>query len=384
MAVSGTGLSGQPGVLSMRPKVLVADDQEDVRVALDLLLKGEGFEVTTVDSPAAALAALGVQRYDAALVDLNYTRDTTSGAEGLDLLHHVRTSHPGVPLLVMTAWGTLELAVTAMKRGARDFVLKPWDNATLVQALRTQIGSLPRAAQDLELARRVQRELLPRSEPRLPTLELGSRCVQAGAVGGDAYDFIEIGAGRLGIALADASGKGVSAALLVANLIGCLRAGAARAAADLAGMLAAVNRQFLASTAPEHYATLFFGVYDDATRRLRYANCGHNPPLLRRAVGALEWLASTAPVVGLLSEWRCEVAELRLEPGDTLLVYSDGLSDAASPADEPFGEARLAAARHAGAALPAAALRDSLLEQVSRFAPGEDEDDRTLIVARAL
>ncbi len=242
-------------MLATRPKVLVADDQEDVRVALGLLLKGEGFEVTTVDSPAAALTALGQRRYDAALVDLNYTRDTTSGAEGLDLLHHVRASHPGVPLLVMTAWGTLELAVTAMKRGARDFVLKPWDNAALVRALRTQIGSLPRAAQDLELARRVQAELLPRREPLLRTLQLSARCVQAGAVGGDAYDFVEVGPGSTGIALADASGKGVSAALLMANLIGCLRAGAARAGANLVGMLNAVHRQFLASTAPEHYAT---------------------------------------------------------------------------------------------------------------------------------
>ena len=374
----------QPAMLAMRPKILIADDQEDVRVALDLLLKGEGFEVTTVDSPAAALTALGERRYDAALVDLNYTRDTTSGAEGLDLLHHVRASHPGVPLLVMTAWGTLELAVTAMKRGARDFVLKPWDNATLVRALRTQIGSLPRAAHDLELARRVQGELLPRRVPVLRTLELGARCVQAGAVGGDAYDFVEVGPGLTGIALADASGKGVSAALLMANLIGSLRAGSASAGQDLAGMLHAVNRQFLASTAPEHYATLFFAVYDDGARLLQYANCGHNPPLLRRAGGALERLLPTAPIVGLLSDWRCEVACLPLLEGDTLLIYSDGISDAASSDDEAFGEARLAAALHAGAALPAVALRDALLEEVARFAPGEDDDDRTLIVARAV
>jgi FixJ family two-component response regulator len=374
----------QPAMLAMRHKILIADDQEDVRVALDLLLKGEGFEVTTVDSPAAALAALGERRYDAALVDLNYTRDTTSGAEGLDLLQHVRASHPGVPLLVMTAWGTLELAVTAMKRGARDFVLKPWDNATLVRALRTQIGSLPRAAHDLELARRVQSELLPRCVPSLRTLELAARCVQAGAVGGDGYDFVEVAPGRTGIALADASGKGVSAALLMANLLGCLRAGSARAGRDLAGMLDSVNHQFLASTAPEHYATLFFGVYDDATRQLQYANCGHNPPLVRRAGGAIERLLPTAPVVGLLPDWRCEAGELRLLEGDTLLVYSDGISDAASPEDEAFGEARLAAALQAGASLSAGGLRDALLEELARFAPGEDDDDRTLIVARAV
>lgn len=368
----------------MRPKVLVADDQEDVRVALDLLLRSEGFEVTTVDSPAAVLAALETRRYDAALVDLNYTRDTTSGAEGLDLLRHLRSSHPSVPLLVMTAWGTLELAVSAMKRGAGDFVLKPWDNGALVQALRTQIGSAPRAAQDLELARRVQSELLPQRLPRLRSLELGARCEQAGAVGGDAYDFLEIAKGRLGIVLADASGKGVSAALLMANLIGCLRSQGARAGDDLAAALRAVNRQFHASTAPERYATLFFGVYDEERRLLRYANCGHNPPLLRRKGGALLHLQPTAPVVGLLPDWNCEVAELRLEPGDTLLVYSDGLSEAESQGDEPFGDGRLAAALQAGARLSAGALCDAILEEVARFAGSLNEDDRTLIVARAL
>ena len=351
----------------MRPKILVADDQEDVRLALDLLLRSEGFEVTTVDSPAAVLAALGERRYDAALVDLNYTRDTTSGAEGLDLLRHVRSSHPSVPLLVMTAWGTLELAVSAMKRGAGDFVLKPWDNTALVQALHNQIGSAPRAAHDLELARRVQGELLPQRLPRLRTLELAARCQQAGAVGGDAYDFLEIAPGRTGILLADASGKGVPAALLMANLIGCLRSNAAAAGDDLAAALRAVNRQFHQSTAPE-----------------RYANCGHNPPLLRRSDGRVERLEPTAPVVGLLPDWRCDVAELALAAGDTLLVYSDGISEAENAADEPFGEARLGAALHAGRALAAAALLDSILDGVAHFAGSEHEDDRTLIVARSL
>ena len=368
----------------MRPKVLVADDQEDVRVALDLLLRGEGFDVTTVDSPAAVLAALGERRYDAALVDLNYTRDTTSGAEGLDLLRHVRTSHPSVPLLVMTAWGTLELAVSAMKRGAGDFVLKPWDNTALVQALRNQIGSAPRAAQDLELARRVQGELLPQREPRIGTLELRARCQQAGAVGGDAYDFPEVAPGRTGIVLADAAGKGVSAALLMANLIGCLRSHAASAGEDLAAALRSVNRQFHQSTAPERYATLFFGVYDDARRRLRYANCGHNPPLLLRNDGRLERLEPTAPVVGLLPDWRCDVAELALAKGDTLLVYSDGITEAENAADEPFGEARLLAALQAGRSLAPSRLLEEVLDGVARFAGSEHEDDRTLIVARAL
>jgi sigma-B regulation protein RsbU (phosphoserine phosphatase) len=367
------------------PRVLVADDHEHVRVALELLLRSEGFEVTTVDSPAGVLAALDERAYDAALVDLNYTRDTTSGSEGLDLVRRAHAAHPHVALLVMTAWGTLELAVAAMKRGARDFVLKPWDNAALVRTLQAQARSVPRSPlQELDLARRVQAELLPHREPVLRTLELAACCVQAGAVGGDAYDFLDLGPGLTGITLADASGRGVSAALLMANLIGCLRSEARRPGAEPAATLRAVNAQFFASTAPEHYATLFFGLYDEASRGLRYVNCGHNPPLLRRAGGRVERLSSTAPVLGLFAEWSCEVAELTLLPGDALAIYSDGLSDAESPADEAFGEARIEAELQAGARLSAPALRDALLDAVARFAGDEHDDDRTLIVARCV
>src|SRR6266540_4213146 len=120
-------------------RVLIADDQRDVLEALRLLLKGEGFAVETAASPAGALAALEANDFDAVLMDLNYARDTTSGEEGLDLLARVQGLDPMLPVVVMTAWGTVDLAVEAMRRGARDFVQKPWDNARLLAVLRTQI-----------------------------------------------------------------------------------------------------------------------------------------------------------------------------------------------------------------------------------------------------
>src|SRR5262249_60528346 len=131
-------------------------------------------------------------------------------------------------------------------------------------------------------ARAVQHQLLPRTLPLLRTLEYAGDCRQAGAVGGDGYDFLDLGPGRLGLMLADASGKGMSAALLMANLQGTLRSELAHGVDDLPARLAAVHPLFLASTAPDHYATLFFACYDDARRQLHYANCGHNPPLLVR------------------------------------------------------------------------------------------------------
>src|SRR5271170_7729147 len=149
-----------------RTRILVADDQPDIREALRLLLKGEGFETETVASPAAVLSALEAREFDGLLMDLNYARDTTSGQEGLDLLSNIRAKDSTLPIIVMTAWGSLELAVEAMRRGARDFVQKPWDNARLLAILRTQI-ELRRALRE---SRRLEAEnQLLRTEGR-PTL----------------------------------------------------------------------------------------------------------------------------------------------------------------------------------------------------------------------
>jgi len=142
---------------SYRWRILVADDQPDVREALRLLLKGEGFDIDAVASPAALLAALDTKEFDAILMDLNYARDTTSGQEGLDLLTEIRTRDGSLPVIVMTAWGSLNLAVEAMRRGAKDFIQKPWENARLLAILRTQI----------ELAHAIRQSVRLEAENRL-------------------------------------------------------------------------------------------------------------------------------------------------------------------------------------------------------------------------
>lgn len=374
------------------PRVLIADDQADVRLALQLLLKGEGYRTETADSPAAVLVAVERGGLDVLLMDLNYARDTTSGAEGLDLLPRVRALDPALRVVVMTAWGTIELAVEAMRRGAHDFVLKPWDNRRLMLTLRSQQAAReaePRHAaraferRDLTVARRVQSRLLPQTPPRLETLELAGRCLQAGPVGGDVYDFLDLGTGRVGLMLGDASGRGVSAALLVANLQASLRSQAVRGWEDPGGLLRAVNAQFFSSTAPEHFATLFFGCYDDDSRRLRYVNCGHLPPMLLRADGSYARLAPTAPGLGLLEAWEGVEHQVTLAPGDALLLFSDGVSEAADPLGEEFGEARLLSALRAGVRLPAGDLLASIVDALEDFAGPSVEDDVTLVVARA-
>src|SRR5437773_182978 len=144
---------------SRAPRILVADDQKDILEALKLLLKGECYEVDTATSPRAVLAALDKRDFDALLIDMNYARDTTSGAEGLDLLARLQALDAPPPVVVMTAWASIDGAVEAMRRGARDFIEKPWDNRRLLATLRThvELGRALRRSQQLEREHRVRR-----------------------------------------------------------------------------------------------------------------------------------------------------------------------------------------------------------------------------------
>lgn len=364
-------------------RILVADDQPDVLLALRLLLKSEGFTIETADHPAAILGLVAANPPDIVLMDLNYTRDTTSGEEGLDVLEQFSRMGVTAPVIVMTAWGSVDLAVEAMRRGARDFVLKPWDNDRLLATLRKHAGDRAqktvKATHDLDLARQVQAQLLPQRRPPLRTLDYDGYCLQAGAVGGDYYDFLDLAPGRVGLVLADISGKGIAAALLMSNLQAALRSLVWQAAQNLPLLLKTLNLQFRESTPPERYATLFFGDYDDSTRTLRYANCGHNPPLLLRANGDVEWLQPTAAVIGILPSFPVEVAEVHLATGDRLAIYSDGVTDASGPDGGEFGESGLLREFRQSELTP-----QRLAARIAAYSPGEQFDDMTLVIARAL
>ena len=163
-------------------RILIADDQADVLEALRLLLKGEGFGIESANSPAGIMAALETSDFDVVLMDLNYTRDTTSGQEGLDLLSRIHSNDPSTTVVVMTAWGSVDLAVEAMRRGARDFVQKPWDNARLLAILRTQVelSNALKRGQRLEAENRLLRTdggptLIAESPAMQPVMQLISR-----------------------------------------------------------------------------------------------------------------------------------------------------------------------------------------------------------------
>jgi sigma-B regulation protein RsbU (phosphoserine phosphatase) len=256
------------------------------------------------------------------------------------------------------------------------------ENISLGEEIAGRVEADKRAAHEIELARQVQRKLFPQHPPDLATLDYAGDCVQAHVVGGDYYDFLELAPGLLGFALADISGKGFPAALLMANLQANLRGQYALARDDLPGLLQSVNRLFYENTEPNHYATMFFGRYDDRVRALQYVNCGHNPALVLRADNSVEWLSSTATVMGMFPEWSCEVSELRLNSGDIFLIYTDGLTEALSPDGDEFGEDRLRESLQQNRTLGAAPLLEVLIESVQRFSPGEPGDDMTAVVAK--
>src|SRR5690606_23659324 len=169
------------------PRIFIADDQRDVLESLRLLLKGEGYAAETFDRPDTLLEALKRRSADAVLMDLNYTRDTTSGEEGLDLIARIRSFDPSTPIVVMTAWGTIEIAVEAMRRGAQDFIEKPWENARLLTVLHTQValGQALDRARALEAENRqltaADSELIAGSPVMQPVLETIERVAPADA-----------------------------------------------------------------------------------------------------------------------------------------------------------------------------------------------------------
>jgi sigma-B regulation protein RsbU (phosphoserine phosphatase) len=365
-------------------RILICDDQPDVLEALRLLLKGQGWQTVTADSPRALLDAARSDSFDLILTDLNYTRDTTSGQEGMDLLASLEEQGNTVPVIVMTAWGNVDLAVEAMRRGACDFVQKPWDNNRLLATIRKQAEPVRQRKTELEIAANVQQKMFPRKLRRLSSLDYAGHCVPAREVGGDYYDFLEISDRKIGFVLGDVSGKGVPAALLMANLQACFRSQQPASLENPAQVLRAVNRHFFESTTADRYATLIFAAYDDLTRTVRYVNCAHCPPLLLRASGEIEQLGSTATMLGAFARWDCEEAETDLHSGDTLLFYSDGVTEAGADTGEDFGEDRLIHALRVNQRQPAQPMVEAIVHDVQEFSGSARSDDVTVVALRGI
>src|SRR6202171_841849 len=240
-----------------------------------------------------------------------------------------------------------------------------------------RLESERRAAQELQIAKQVQARLFPQTLPALLTLEYAGTCIQARQVGGDYYDFLDLGRERLGLVIGDIAGKGIAAALLMANLQANLRRQCAFSLDEPQRFLRSVNQLFYENTGDHAFATLFFAEYDDKAAHLRYANCGHLCALLLRRDDTLERLDSTATILGAFKQWDCLIEERQLFPGDTLVLYTDGVTESFDDADEEFGEQRLIEALRRRRELPSQGLLESIVDEVRQFSPREQHDDIT-------
>jgi phosphoserine phosphatase RsbU/P len=378
---------------AVQPRILIADDQHDLLDALRLLLKGEGIAMEAVTSPEAVVDAVGKGTYDLLLMDLNYTGDTTSGREGIDLLARVQQQDGLLPVVAMTGWGSVDLAVEAMRRGVCDFVQKPWDNRQLVTTLRAEIekGRARRLqrqleARELDEARRIQRKLLPATLPQIDGCELAASWQPASGVSGDCFDAIAFSPARLGLSIADVVGKGIPAALLMSNLQAAVRAFATDTT-EPAELCQQVNRILCGNIAEGRFISFFYCTLDVELGVLTYANAGHYPPILVRADGSVERLGAGGPVMGVFPDAVYEQGRVTVGHGDRLVLFTDGITevlrdgeDDGGPEHVDFGEERLTAQTVEHRACSAPALQARLAAAVAAFAGGTFQDDATLIV----
>jgi serine phosphatase RsbU (regulator of sigma subunit)/catechol 2,3-dioxygenase-like lactoylglutathione lyase family enzyme len=241
-----------------------------------------------------------------------------------------------------------------------------------------------RAAQELEIAQQVQARLFPQRLPLVPGLDYAGVCIQARSVGGDYYDFLDLGDQRIALVIGDIAGKGIAAALLMANLQANLRSQCVNAVEHPVKVLDSVNRLLYENTDAHAYATLFFAEFDPWSGHLRYANCGHLAAILLRADGRIERLCPTCTVVGMFEDWHCLMGESRLDGGDVLALYTDGVTESFNAAEEEFGEERLIEALRRNRQHDAREIAGAIVDEVARFGSREQYDDITLIIAKRL
>jgi sigma-B regulation protein RsbU (phosphoserine phosphatase) len=367
------------------PRVLVADDQTDILQALRLLLSDAGFDTDLVDSVDGVIDSVTREPYDLLLMDLNYTRDTTSGREGLDLLERVHAQDGTLPVVVMTGWGSIDTAVEAMRRGAKSFVQKPWEDTTLLEVVQREIdeGAAVRkrdasVAREQEEARLIQQALLPSAMPTVTGCEIATSWTPASGIGGDCYDVLRFSDTRVAISIADVVGKGLPAALLMSNLQAAVRAFAA-STAEPHEVTGSVNRLLCRNIAAGKFVTFCYAGVDTAAASVTFANAGHFPPLLVRRSGQVHRLEPTGLVLGVTADWSYSTDDHALEAGDRLVCFTDGITEALSPDGEEFGEPRLVEIIQEHVEASAEQLTGIVSGAVTAWTNGSAQDDATLI-----
>jgi len=367
-------------------RAFLVDDEQPARDRLRRLL-AELPGVSVVGEAADGEEAL--REIPQVAPDLVFLDIQMPGRTGMEVA--AALSPPRPRIVFCTAFD--HYAIQAFENHAVDYLLKPLNRDRLagaVERIRAQVEPQERLNREIVTASETQARLYPEGLRENDILEMSGACRAARSVGGDYYDFLPLGGGKIALAVGDVSGKGLFAGLLMAGLQGRLQALARRYPDDLAGLFDELNRAMHAITGNNRYATLFYGVIEESSRRLTYVNAGHPAPILLRRDGAApDGYASAAPlspsgtVVGLLPEARFEQVTIDLDSGDHLLIFSDGLIETRDSQGVELGAGGVEMAARKGLQEGADGMRDRILAEADRFRAGAElEDDVTLVVVR--
>jgi sigma-B regulation protein RsbU (phosphoserine phosphatase) len=359
-------------------RAIIVDDEAPARERLRRMLPQADVEVVG----EAADGDEAVARIEALQPDLVFLDIQMPVLSGLAVVARLRAPRPRI--VFCTAYDTF--AVDAFELHAVDYLLKPVNQGRLARTVQRIIAELDQQrlqTRERTDAVRTQRRLLPEDLRADSGLVCAGASEPADGVGGDYYDFLPLAGGRLGIALADVSGKGMYAGLLAAALQARLQAITAHAPESAAGIVRELNRLTVGTIEGNRFATVFFGVFDPAGTTLTYVNAGHPPAVLLSRTGETRTLDATAPAVGWMADAEFPEASVTLSPGDLFAVFSDGLTEAASPGGDELGTDGVVQIVRRNAVLTPRALVDATLADIRRFSGSASAaDDRTLVVAQ--
>lgn len=366
----------------MTLRAFLVDDEPLARERLRSMLGSiGGVEIVGEAGDAfAALAAIDATRPDLVFLDVQMP-----GRSGLDLAAMLKAPRPAI--VFCTAFD--EYAIRAFEMHALDYLLKPVTRARLAQTVERVTEMLEEnlgRRRDLERAAVVQTRMFPMACPAMDAIEVAGDSLPARDVGGDYYDFFLVAPDTIGIAIADVSGKGAAAALLMASLQGRMQSLVPRYGADVAGLMRELNREIWRMTESARFITLFYGLYDTTTRTLTYANAGHNPPILLRlhaAVGDRAALDATGMVLGAFEDSVIEQRTIALAAGDIIAAFTDGVTEARDQHDQDFGDDRVATLVSFLSDESARTICERLLASADAFTGGSlPDDDRTVVIAK--
>ena len=373
-------------VFETRPRILIADDQPAILESLKLLLTRAKFEVDTANAAEGVVDALQRRPYDLVLMDMNYSGGITEGHEGLQLLARIRMINDDVPVVVMTAWSTVDLVVSTLRAHVSDFVQKPWDNHTLISVICREIESARKRSashlaelSEFQEAGLIQRHLLPASLPSVPGWELAAAWQAARGITGDCFQAIRLDDTNIGICIADVAGKGIPAALMMSSVHTAVRLMAPQYRQPYE-LCAALNRMIYESTPEDRFITFFYGVLDTSARRLTYTNAGHNAPFVIRCDGSLGRLSTGGLPLGLFEEMSYEQGVMSLAQGDQVVLFTDGITEARTRSDGEFGEEGLVAAFKGCKTRRATEVRDCIMKQLTWSCGSALHDDAAVLV----